>query len=93
MKAGASSSSSLVSDIEAGQEIAKPTISIVEQILADFSEFDNECPSPSPVKQIAIDGCEINSARINNNKNTLIKEIFNLPKTTNYAKKTDGGES
>lgn len=100
MKPGASPSSSLVSNVEAGQEIAKPTISIVEQILADFSEFDNECPSPSPVKQnaIDIDGCEIINARNNNNNNnfngnnTLIKGIFNQPKTTNYGKKTDGGE-
>lgn len=93
MKAGGMSSSSslLVSNVEAGQEhSAKPTISIVEQILADFSEFDNECPSPSPVKQNTIDGCENN----NNFNNTLIKNgIFNQPKIKSFPKKTEEGKN
>lgn len=78
------------------EPVTPPQISIVEQILADFSEFDNECPSPSPVRQQqqqqnAIDGCEINNTRhssnvtlINNNATLLIQ-----PKTSFDDKKTE----
>lgn len=85
-----STSLSSSSRVEAGHDensIQQPTISIVEQILADFSEFDNECPSPLPaVRQNAIDGCENNFNNI-----TLINNL-NQPKIKNFHKKTEEGE-
>lgn len=74
--------------VEAGQDIssseaAKPAISIVEQILADFSELtDSECPSPSPAK--ITEGCETR------NRNTLTSNgTFIQPKT--IFEKTEEG--
>lgn len=66
---------------------SKPAISIVEQILADFSELtDSECPSPSPAKIIANEGCETKNKNITLTSNGT----FNQPKT--IFEKTEEGK-
>lgn len=80
--------------VEVGQENStrsepKPAISIVEQILADFSELtDSECPSPSPAKIIiANEGCETRNRNITLTSNGT----FNQPKTI-FEKTEEGKE-
>lgn len=84
------SSSQVMSEV--GQENLmrsenKPAISIVEQILADFSELtENDCLSPSPAKTIANEGCETR-----NRNNTLTSNgTLNQPKT--IFEKTEEGK-